>query len=223
MNPTASLIAGLLFLAAIAAYASGNHLIAPLLHAGLEWPDLAQQKSHVQLGALLMLANSLLILVLSTLLHAAMKPQQAVLATLYLSLRIAESVLLAFGVVALLAALSLYGNTLAAAQMESRSVLVNGLLNLNYFGYQVAMICLGLGSIALCRCLPQMLGMPRWLAAAGAVAYLLLAAGAVSEICDGGNGLLLALPGAAFEAILAIWLIYAGLIRRHNPPLTPTA
>jgi hypothetical protein len=138
---------------------------------------------------------------IGVLLFQAVMPFEARVAYAYLAARIAESVLLAAGVLFLLlptfvesgaadvASLSMAGNTAA---------------------YQTAMIALGLGSIPFWYVVYRVRLLPAWLALAGVLGYAIFAAGAVLEIFGLRIGLYLAIPGGLFEIALGIWLIVRG-------------
>jgi len=81
--------------------------------------------------------------------------------------------------------------------------------------YQIAMVILGLNSLALCALFFKTNLLPRWISATGFIGYLLLLASAVLDLCGiidtTGAGGLLYIPGGLFEVVLLpAWLIVKG-------------
>lgn len=192
---------GILFLTAFALYGTGSLLASAAAEAGSG----SEHGGPLGIGVLLILANSLAVLAIGLLFFPVLSRRSPAAATVYLSARIVEAVLLSVGGAALW--------VLAAAQGDP---LVSGvLLGLNDAAYHLGMATLGAGSVVLCVTLLRTALLPRVVALWGAVGYALFMLGAALELLGvAGAGLVLATPAGLFEVFLGIWLIAVGLGRR---------
>jgi hypothetical protein len=181
-------IVGSLFLGGFLAYGTGSSITAAIIAV----PNSSAQATGNPLftvGALLMLANSAVVLGIGILLFPILERHSSVIALGYLGTRIFEAVVLAIGVIYLLAS--------APAG--------------NVFAYNLAMVGLGIGSLFFCALLVMSRLVPRFLAVWGFVGYAAFTAGSVLEILGvAGSGLVAAIPGGLFEVSLGIWLIAKG-------------
>src|SRR5205085_11475797 len=108
----------------------------------------------------------------------------------YLSTRIFEGVVLAIGVVSLIA-------LTGSAAIHANSVF-----------YNVAEAGLGIGSLFFCALLFRTGLVPRFLAVWGFIGYACFAGGTLLELFGvAGAGLVAAIPGGLFEVPFGVWLI----------------
>ena len=215
---------GACFLLVFVLYASG----AAMVEAGSGNPAvLSEAVDHttlISLGALLMLANSLVAAAIGMLLFPVLRRRSEVSAVGYLISRSAEAVLLAVGTVFLLLQIPL-GRELTAG--GGRRGMDSGLPALarvaqqgNDYAYQAGMIALAAGGLILCRVLLRAGLVPRSLALLGLVGYAALLAGSALEILGYGIGTALSVPGGLFELALGVLLIARGFTAQGggSPP-----
>ncbi|MBN8471771.1 DUF4386 domain-containing protein [Corallococcus exiguus] len=185
---------GALFLLPFLAYGIGTALVTSVLEA----PELlAGQRTLFVGGALLLLLNSLFVVGIGVLFFPILRERSPGIAVAYVCTRVMEALTLIVGVVLLLCILPL-GDS---AQLLSKG---------NFWAYQLAMIILGVGSVAFCLSLYRSRLLPSWLPLVGAVGYGLLALGSVLELFGLPWGIFFSGPGGVFELLLGGWLIARG-------------
>lgn len=204
---------GMLFLVAIVVYATGNVLIDRVCIGDDFLAQLPAHRIAISVGALLLLLNTLAVVGIGVLSRPFLKPAYPFTADLYFALRIVEGLLLALGIVALLALIPLSEQYAQAEDGLRRPLqgLAHLLRRFNFYAYQLGMVVLGVGGTAFCSVLYRHVLVPRWLACLGMAGYLGLLAGAVAEVVGYPIGLMLAGPGGVFELVFGIWLIVQGL------------
>jgi hypothetical protein len=175
-------IIGTLMLLAFLAYGFGRELF----DAELSWIK--------SLGAILILANSAIVLAIGILFRKTLSLYAPFVANLYLSTRIFEAV--ALGSIVL---------DLQVVELD--------------FGYFIGMVVLGLGSIPMCLTLFQAKLSPAWLALWGVVGYAIFAVSFLLQILAMDWSIYLLIPAALWEIVFAIWLIRRG--KSTQPGKTP--
>ncbi|MDY7103865.1 MAG: DUF4386 domain-containing protein [Actinomycetota bacterium] len=203
---SAGRVVGALFLAAFVLYGGGLALVDAASNADDVVADAADHTTQLGIGALLMLANSLVVAAIGVLVLPVLRPHGERVAYGYLAARLAEAVLLAVGavLVLLLVPIGEEGNTEALAPLAR--VAEEG----NDLAYQAAMVGLGVGSLGFCALLLRARLVARPLAIWGLVGYAVFALGAALEIVGVGVGLVLAIPGGLFELALGVTLLRHG-------------
>jgi hypothetical protein len=170
---------GILFLLAFLAYGFGSQLFG------------SANNSEKFAGALLIAANSVVVLLIGILLRKTLKRYNSVVGNLYLFTRIFEALAL--------------------------SSIIFLKVNLSEdLGYVLGMLVLGIGSIPMCLILHKHKIAPSWLAIWGAIGYALFAFGFLMELFGKTWSMYLLGLGGLWEVTFAIWLIVSGnKIRRH--------
>jgi hypothetical protein len=211
----ATRMAGALFLAAMAAYASGNILLDSAMNQPDYLSTLYENRARYAAGPFIMLLNSAAVLGIGVLLLPILEPHHKAIAYGYLGARLFESILLAAGIVFLLMQIPLsWRYTGADGADGAYHATLSALLNRgNYYAYQIAMVALGVGSLFFCRLLLAAKLVPGPLAWWGALGYAALLTGAILDIFGFDIGLLFALPGGLFEVFFGVWLMVKGF--RH--------
>ncbi|NNB85256.1 DUF4386 domain-containing protein [Corallococcus sp. AB032C] len=192
---------GALFLLPFFAYGIGTALVTSVLN---EPEHLAGQRTLFVGGALLLLLNSLFVVGIGVLFFPLLRERSPGIAVAYVCTRVMEALTLIVGVVFLLCILEL------GESAQGQATLVQLLSKGNFWAYQLAMIILGVGSVAFCLSLYRSRLLPSWLPLVGAVGYGLLALGAVLELFGLPWGIHFSGPGGLFELILGGWLIARG-------------
>ncbi|MFE9751564.1 DUF4386 domain-containing protein [Saccharothrix saharensis] len=177
---------GVLFLLAFVAYGVGNALVG---------------SGTTEVGALLVLANSAVVVGIGVLAFPVLRPISELTAHAYLVGRAVEAALLAVGVVFLL--------------------LPEPITAGNHYSYQVAMMSVATAGVLFCRVLLRARLVPRWLAVWGGVGYAVFLLGAVLEVLGHGVGVALSVPGGLFEIALGVLLVTRGFATPTGP--TPKA
>jgi hypothetical protein len=202
-------MAGVLFLAAFAAYGTGALLVDSLLSGEDALAQVAAHTARLQTGAVLMLLNSVVVAAIGVVLAPILRERSATIATGYLATRLIEATLLAVGVALLLALVPLSGDLGAGepALAPARTLAIEG----NGYAYQIAMATLGLGSLPFCWLLLRTRLVPPLLASWGLAGYAIFMMGAVLELFGIGAGVALSIPGGLFEVAFGLWLITRGI------------
>lgn len=218
MSNKLSFTVGILFFSAIAFYGIGSFFIEPILQANGFVSDDVHTRGKLITGAILMLLNSVVVVCIATLMYPEIEKYSKVIAVSYLASRLIESVLLSIGVIGILTIITLSYAISPAAIQQQEYIRIIGifLVKINYFSYQVAMIFLGIGSMAFCFALFGLRLIPRILSAFGFLGYAALVVGASAEIYGYSIGLLLSIPGGIFELVFATWLIYKGFSFKNH-------
>jgi hypothetical protein len=191
---------GASFLVSTAAYMLGSALVSSAL--AVDGGLLTATSGQLVSGVVLQLVNSAAVVVIGALFYPLLRRWSEPVAIGYVCARVIESVLLALGGLASLAALAAAQGAVAGADL--------GLATVSNLAYQLAMIALGLGSLPFCALLYRARLIPRWLSALGLVGYATLLVGSVLELYGFDLRLLHNLPGGLFELILPLWLLGRG-------------
>jgi hypothetical protein len=165
------------------------------------------------IGAFSVLIMAIGIVFIAIAIFPVVKKNNEIIALSYVVLRTIECLLLIVGVICylyIIAAGKVYVN-------ETDYVLsVTLALKIKYYGFQVAMVVLGFGSLFLCYALYVSRLIPRFLSLWGGIGYLLLFLSAVLDICGvldttKGLGALMYIPGGIWELIVfPLWLFNKG-------------
>jgi hypothetical protein len=157
-------ILGILFIAPLFAYGIGNSL----------------KESNPSLGALLIIANSILVVILALLWFPYLAKYSKSIAASYLSARLIEGVLLIIGL---------------------------KFASWFHLTYQLAMLSLGVGSIFLFIFLLRTKLLSSFWTSWAILGYALLSLGSVLELLGFEVGVLLSIPGGLFELSFGIFLL----------------
>ncbi|GAA3973757.1 DUF4386 domain-containing protein [Hymenobacter antarcticus] len=204
---------GVLFLLPLLTYAAGSSILSTVFDNPNYLSEAVASTPWVTTGALLVLANSVAVVAIGVLLYPILAGLNKRIALAYVSVRLAESVLLLGGLISLLSLLTLseeYGKT-GGLSTPGFDVLAQLARAASFRAYQMAMLLLGLGSLGFCCLLYRHRLVPGFIALPGLVGYALLAIGAVLELFGFPVGVWLSVPGGLFEVALGIWLLIRGL------------
>ena len=170
-------VIGAFFLLAFLAYGLGSQLFD------------STNTPEKQVGALLIIANSIMVLFIGILLRKTLIRYNYLVGDIYLLTRLFEAIAL------------------------SSSIVVTTFLKVNLsddFGYYLAMLVLGIGSIPMCLTLYKHKISPPWLAIWGAIGYAVFAFGFLMELFGKEWSMYLLAPGGLWEVTFAIWLMVRG-------------
>ena len=196
---------GVLLLGAFATYGGGTALVNTVLAADDPASTLATGEMALRVGAILMLADALFVVVIGVLLYAVGREFSERIAVSYLATRILEAVGLAVGVMFVLLPVTLGGQVVGDVATLT-TVAEQG----NAIAYRVAMIALGIGSVPFWYLAYRVRLIPRVLAALGIAGYAIFFSGYALDLLGLDVGLLAAIPGGLFEIAVALWLIVKG-------------
>lgn len=140
------------------------------------------------LGTALIIINSTIVLFIGVWLRKALRQYNDLIGNLYFLTRLFEATALA---------------SLTLDLMPSINIS-------NDWGYFLAMVVLGLGSIPMCILLYKHAIAPKWLAMWGVVGYSMMAFGFFMELFGKNWSIYLLGLGALWEITFAIWLIIKG-------------
>ncbi|NOK08160.1 DUF4386 domain-containing protein [Corallococcus exercitus] len=196
---------GAFFLLPFLAYGIGTALVTSVLKEPTQLPLLAGQRTLFVGGTLLLLLDCLFVVGIGVLFFPILRERSPGIALAYVCTRVMEAVTLTVGVVLLLCILQL-GDSTQGQPAQWVKLLSKG----NFWAYQVAMIILGVGSVAFCLSLYRSQLLPALLPLVGAVGYGLLALGSVLELFGLQWSVFFSGPGGLFELFLGGWLIARG-------------
>ena len=144
--------------------------------------------SEKYLGAVLIIANSVMVLWIGILFRKTIQQYSDLVGNIYLFTRVFEAAALASIVLSLIPFMSISHD----------------------YGYFLAMLVLGLGSIPMCLTLYKHKVLPSWLAIWGAIGYAVFAFGFLMEFFDKKWSMYLLLPGGLWEITFAVYLLIKG-------------
>lgn len=145
----------------------------------------SESNSEKYIGALLIIINSIMVLFIGILLKKTLQKYNIVVGNVYLFTRVFESIALA-------------------------SIVLNLIptIHISYdYGYFLAMLILGLGSIPMCLTLNKQKISPSWLAIWGVIGYAIFSFGFLMEFFGKQWSMYLLAIGGLWEITFAIWLI----------------
>lgn len=205
-------ITGILFLSAFATYGPGSALVESLVNSAHPLLEVAANEMRLRVGALLMLANSAVVVGIGILLLPVLKRHDGHIAYGYLGTRLLEAVILIVGVIGLLSLVPM-GRELVAVDGPGtpfHRALGSMAIQWNSSAYQIAMAVLAFGSLFFCYLLYRTRLVPRLLSAWGFTGYAILLAGSLAELLGNRAGLIPSIPGGLFELTFGVWLITKG-------------
>jgi hypothetical protein len=143
-------------------------------------------------GALFIIANSLMVLFIGILLRKTLQQYNVLVGNMYLFTRVFESIALASIVLNLIPSVRISGD----------------------YGYFLAMLILGLGSIPMCLTLHKHNIAPTWLSLWGVIGYAIFSFGFFMELFGRAWSMYLLMPGGLWEITFAIWLIMSAGVHK---------
>ncbi|WP_261300463.1 DUF4386 domain-containing protein [Paenibacillus andongensis] len=211
-NKKTARIAGVLFLAATAAYILGNGLIESVLNNPDYLIHVYPNRTKVIEGMLLEFINSAAVVGIAITLFPILKKHNETLALGYVSFRVIEAIILIVGAIIPLLLISLSKEYIETGAPDASYFQTIGTLAIKgkLLAFQLAMLVLGLYSLLFCYLFYQSKLIPRLLSVLGFIGYASLLTSALLEIFGYSAGMLLFLPGALFEILLPLWLIVKG-------------
>lgn len=207
---------GALFLLAFVLYLAGSGLVG----AGSGEDALsgvADHRTRISVGALLMLANSAVVVAIGVLALRVLKPHGELSAYGYLAGRVIEAVMLAVGILFLLLLVPLSREYASADDGSVFAALARVAREANLYSYQIGMISLGSAGLLFCRVLLRGGLVPASMAVWGLGGYALFLAGAVLEVVGYGVGVALSVPAGLFEVALGVLLLVKGFPGDRRP------
>ncbi len=217
-NRKTAIIVGVLFIVATVASILGSLVIlGPILNAPNYLKSISVNETQVILGVLIDAVNSIAVIGIAVLLFPILKKHHESMALGYVGFRILESAILIIGTISLLSLVTLsqeYGQA-AAPDAPYFQTLGDLLLAVSDWAQMLgAMIVFSLTALILNYLLYQSNLVPRFISVWGLIgAFLLLTAGLLALFGLGylsPISVLLGLPLALNEMILAVWLIVKG-------------
>jgi hypothetical protein len=207
---TYSRLIGALFIAGFAVYGGGFALTSSVIGAPDFLSTISAHQTTLVLGAFLLLLVAPVDVGKAVLFFPILENHGKRTALAYLAAMIVEVVLLSLGALCLLMLVPLGQSAVGAGVAQALGTL---LTETNTMAYQISQMFLGIGAFFLCLLLFRTRLIPQWLAGLGVIGYALHATGAIAEIFGIPISLILLIPGAIFEVVLAFWL----LIKGFNP------
>jgi hypothetical protein len=215
-NRKAAIIAGVLFIAATAAALLGSSFTQSILDAPDYLVKISANQSQVTLGVLFRFIAAATSAGIAISLYPILRKHNEGLALGSVGFRLIEAVFYTVAALGLLSLVSLseqYVNAgaPAASDFQILGTLLLAACNWASFGFGVLSFCLG-ALMYYCVFFQSRL-IPRWLSGWGLIAIALLLAMALFVMFGAqpsGTTLLLAVPIAVQEMVLAVWLIVKG-------------
>jgi hypothetical protein len=203
---------GALFLAGFLTYGIGFALVSSVTGDRDLLAAVAAGQTTLMLGAFLMLLTIAVDIGKAVLFFPLLARFDRRVAVTYLAAMVFEVTMMAVGALLLLSLVPMaeqrQAGDLGADLAGSLGALA---LDGNDIAYQIAQAGLAFGAFFLCALLYRTRLVPRWLAAWGAVGYVIHFAGASAEILGSGVSMILLIPGGLFELTFGVWLLVKGL------------
>jgi hypothetical protein len=218
-NRRTAIIAGVLFIIATAASLLGSGLTGSIVGASDYLVQIAANKNLVVLGALLTFVAAVGSAGIAISLYPVLRKHNEGLALGAVGFRLVEAVFYIVGALGLLSLLSLGQEYASAGPQAAPTLQVLGTLLLavrSWAGFVFGVISFCLGAARYYYVMYRSMLIPRWLSAWGLAGLALLFSMALliafGERPSGPSGMLvlLAVPIALQEMVLAIWLIVKG-------------
>ncbi|WP_125778925.1 DUF4386 domain-containing protein [Pseudoalteromonas rubra] len=216
----AARIAGLLFLISTSSYMYADSILSPLLRLPDFLMQAAQHDSTLALAALLEFINCAAVVGISILVYPIIKQYSERVAIGYIAGRVIEAAMLISGAVILMTLVTM-GEKLAVSSVvnsEQIYIMGSGLKAERYFSFLMGMIALAIAGFLLNVTLFKYRLIPRSLSALGLLGYVMLLLKVLFDFFDvsmGGSWMYM--PGALFELLLPLWLIFKGFDLRQQP------
>lgn len=196
-------LAGIFFLGAFLAYGFGNGMVSGIIEANNPVAALAAKRGEFFAGAALIFLNSIFVVAIGSLLKPTLARYGKIVAWCYLATRLGEAIVLALGIIGIVA--------LVATDSALTATAIRSAQRANFFSYQIAMAVLGFGSLFFCALLYRARVIPHFAAIWGFCGYAVVLSGALLELGGVGSGIVFAIPGGLFEIFFGGWLIVKGL------------
>lgn len=206
-NTTVFKFFGIFFIFSFVFYATGNGLIESQINHLKDFSAIAQHKTQLIIGALLItflhtLANIGLVVIL----FSIFKDTFSIQSYAYLSLAIISTIFLAIGGILLLFILPLSEWSTGVDNRLLAKFLQKG----HFYFYQFGMILWCVGGLILCNMLLKTKAVTTWLSIWGLVGYTVFLVGCMFEIFGIAIGTITSIIGGLFEITLALVAIFKG-------------
>ncbi|RZM77074.1 hypothetical protein C3B51_16960 [Pseudoalteromonas rubra] len=216
----AARIAGLLFLVSTSSYMYADSILSPLLRLPDFLMQAAQHDSTLALAALLEFINCAAVVGISILVYPIIKQYSERVAIGYIAGRVIEAAMLISGAVILMTFVTMGDKMAVSSVVNSEQIYIMGsaLKAERYFSFLMGMIALAIAGFLLNVTLFKYRLIPRLLSALGLLGYVMLLLKVLFDFFDvsmGGSWMYM--PGALFELLLPLWLIFKGFDLRHQP------
>ena len=219
---------GALFLLSYTGFSIGTALVLPSLDPSTDLANLRADEPRLIAGALLLFVNMAAIVGIAALLFPVMRPHGEGVALWYIGFRIIEAGAFVVGTISVLSLISVSEASIAAAAPSApvyeglRSMALAG----NWWAGEMATVAFIFGAVGLYSLLYRSRLVPRFIAAWGLIAVVLLIVANLLavDVTAGFQPLaLLYAPIALNELFLAIWLIVKGFDRSGiDRPIQPS-
>ena len=173
-------------------------------------------QSKLLIGVFSVLIMSIGIVFIAITFFPIVKKHSQTIAITYVVLRTIECLLLILGAICYLYIIALSKNYTNETVSSNYAIAIALAIKMKYYGFQIAMIILGIGSLFLCYSLYISQLIPRFLSIWGAIGYASLLISAILDICGvidttTGLGSVFYVPGGLWELIIfPLWLFIKG-------------
>ncbi|MGF9696886.1 DUF4386 domain-containing protein [Paenibacillus sp. MABNR03] len=212
MNNRIARVVGILFLVSTVAYLLGSGILNPVLQNPDFLTGLHLERTNVVVGLLLELINAIAVVGIAMLLHPILKKHNEAFALGYFASRVIESVILIISLVCPILLLGL-SEDYSAAEASGHfhfQTMAQTIVDAHFTLFELAMFILSLGSLLFCYVLYHSRLVPRFLSIIGFIGYAGLLTSSCLAIAGHDSGTVLYIPGAIFEIMLPLWLIFKG-------------
>ncbi|WP_125716465.1 DUF4386 domain-containing protein [Pseudoalteromonas rubra] len=216
----AARIAGLLFLVSTSSYMYADSILSPLLRLPDFLMQAAQHDSTLAQAALLEFINCAAVVGISILVYPIIKQYSERVAIGYIAGRVIEAAMLISGAVILMTFVTMGDKMAVSSVVNSEQIYIMGsaLKAERYFSFLMGMIALAIAGFLLNVTLFKYRLIPRLLSALGLLGYVMLLLKVLFDFFNvSAGGSWMYMPGALFELLLPLWLIFRGFDLRHQP------
>jgi len=215
-NRKTAIIVGVLFLVAPAAFMLGSGLIESILNDPDYLTKVSANESQIIIGVLLELITGAAVVGIGVMMFPILKKHDEPIALGYVGVRVIEGAIIVVGVIAPLLLLTLSQEYVKAGAPDASYFQTLGTLAIEWRYWTMQMILMTyVGGLMFSYLLYQSKLVPRFISVLGLIAHPLVVTGGLLGMfgyidTSRGAGLIMMLPGAAFEILLPIWLFVKG-------------
>jgi hypothetical protein len=209
-----AIIIGALFIFTMLAGMVDAYYVAPMVNRPVS--SILHIDNQLLTGAFSIIVMAVGIVFIALTFFPVVKKYSESIALTYVALRTIECLLLIVGAMCYFYIITLSNGSESSKDIAGYAASIAIALKLKYYGFQIAMMILGFGSLFLCYALYRSKFVPPFLSVWGGIGYLLLMLSAIFEICGvmdttKGLGAIMYIPGGLWELVVFPgWLFIKG-------------
>lgn len=214
-----AVIIGALFIFTMLSGMIDAYFVVPELNNPIT--EILHNNGQILTGVFSVLIMAIGILFIAITFYPVIKKQNETIALTYVIFRAIECLLLIIGSISYLYIITLSAEYSNTTDLTHYTIGIALALKIKYYGYQIAMMVLGIGSLFLCYSLYVSRLVPRFLSVWGVIGYVLLLVSGILDVSGvidttKGMGAVLYAPGGLWELVVfPLWLFTKGFNKSY--------